>query len=192
MKYLRAGSGYPLIFIFLLSCVFSQFLYSFFIYWLSNWTMGEQKRKQILEIATEISTIATNRTTKSSHYFSPLDDFLHQMDTKTGVYGITGITLGLFPFAIVRDTLFFTICLKASIKLHDRMFKCVTRTPLLFFQTNPIGMISNFQNLINDGYKIIFLPTNTGRILNRFSKDIGCIDNELPIMFMEVITVEKK
>jgi ATP-binding cassette subfamily C (CFTR/MRP) protein 4 len=77
---------------------------------------------------------------QSSNY-SSLEDVLNQMDTKTGIYGITAITLGLFPFSMIRAVLFFSISLKASIKLHNKMFQSVTRAPLLFFQSNPIGIV---------------------------------------------------
>ena len=137
-KYLRAGSGYSVLFTFLLICIVFQFLYSFFIYWLSHWTYAEQQRKQSL---INNVNIVTNISTIQSPYLS-LVDFLNQMDTKTGIYGITGITLCLFPFSMLRAIIFFSISLKASIKLHDRMFQSVTRAPLLFFhQSNPIGIV---------------------------------------------------
>ena len=59
--------------------------------------------------------------------------------------------------AILRVALFFLLALRASQRLHDRMVKAVLHAKLLFFDTNP-----------------------TGRILNRFSRDIGCIDEQLP------------
>lgn len=136
-KYLRAGSGYSVLFLFLLSCIIFQFLYSFFICWLSHWTNAEQQRK---------NSFAKNHTMQSSNY-SSLDDVLNQMDTKTGICGITAITLGLFPFSVLRAVLFFSISLKASINLHDRMFQSVTRAPLFFFQSNSIGILLHFQNI---------------------------------------------
>ena len=139
-KYLRAASGYSGLFMFLLICICFQFLYSFFIYWLSNWTHAEQQRKQSVTPPAENGSLVTNYTTTQSSNYSSLVDFLNQMDTQTGIYGITGITLSLLPFSMIRAVLFFTICLKASIKLHDRMFQSVTRAPLLFFQSNPIGI----------------------------------------------------
>ena len=140
-KYLRAGSGYSVLFTFLLICIVFQFLYSFFIYWLSNWTHAEQQRKQSVTPPAENGSLVTNYTTTQSSNYSSLVDFLNQMDdTQTGIYGITGITLSLIPFSMIRAVLFFTICLKASIKLHDRMFQSITRAPLLFFQSNPIGI----------------------------------------------------
>ncbi|XP_058461266.1 probable multidrug resistance-associated protein lethal(2)03659 [Malaya genurostris] len=63
-----------------------------------------------------------------------------------------------------RSFSFFYICLRASIRLHDRLFRGITRATMYFFNTNP-----------------------SGRILNRFSRDIGCIDIFLPSAMMDCI-----
>ncbi|KAL1426473.1 hypothetical protein MTO96_018304 [Rhipicephalus appendiculatus] len=49
------------------------------------------------------------------------------------------------------------MCMRASVNLHNRMFSCIIRAPIRFFDTNPIG-----------------------RIQNRFAKDLGTIDDLLP------------
>ena len=59
--------------------------------------------------------------------------------------------------ATIRVALFFVVTLRASERLHNKMVKAVLHAKLLFFDTNP-----------------------TGRILNRFSRDIGCLDEQLP------------
>ena len=56
---------------------------------------------------------------------------------------------------------FYLATLKASENLHERMTKAVIQAPVLFFDTNPVG-----------------------RILNRFSKDIGNMDDSLPFQFL--------
>jgi ATP-binding cassette subfamily C (CFTR/MRP) protein 4 len=53
--------------------------------------------------------------------------------------------------------------------MHDNMFTKVLRTPMIFFDTNPVG-----------------------RVLNRFSKDIGLVDELLPDTSMFVISVRQK
>ena len=51
-------------------------------------------------------------------------------------------------FSAPSRSLLFNFLIKASIiKLHDRMFQSVTRAPLLFFRSNPIGILLHFQNI---------------------------------------------
>ena len=75
------------------------------------------------------------------------------------VYGAI-VTLSLI-LTTASSFCFYLAALKASENLHDEMTKAVIRAPVLFFDTNPAG-----------------------RILNRFSKDIGCMDDLLPGQFL--------
>lgn len=68
-----------------------------------------------------------------------------------------------------RSFAFFQMCLRASRRLHDRLFKGITRAWMAFFNANP-----------------------SGRILNRFSTDIGSIDTVLPVALMDVLLVSDK
>ncbi|XP_049530637.1 ATP-binding cassette subfamily C member 4 [Anopheles darlingi] len=79
----------------------------------------------------------------------------------------------LVLLVIKRTFSFFYVCLRISMNLHDRLFRGLTRATMHFFNTNP-----------------------SGRILNRFSKDIGAIDSALPmalldcvVFFLEMIAV---
>ncbi|XP_055306876.1 ATP-binding cassette sub-family C member 4-like [Sitodiplosis mosellana] len=63
----------------------------------------------------------------------------------------------LLILGIARSYGFYAICVRISQKLHDAMFKGIISTTMRFFDTNP-----------------------SGRILNRFAKDIGAIDEHLP------------
>lgn len=67
---------------------------------------------------------------------------------------------------LIRSFVFFHACMKASIQLHNNMFSSITRTTMKFFNLNP-----------------------SGRILNRFSKDIGNIDEILPLALIDCIQV---
>ena len=63
----------------------------------------------------------------------------------------------LFFFSLFRGAIFFVLCMRASVRLHDRLFKRMVHAPMVFFETNPIG-----------------------QILNRFSRDTGIIDDIIP------------
>ncbi|KAL9951145.1 hypothetical protein ACROYT_G043758 [Oculina patagonica] len=67
-------------------------------------------------------------------------------------------------FALTRAFGFLLICLRCSERLHDKMVVAILEAPVLFFDSNPVG-----------------------RILNRFSKDVGCLDEMLPRTFLTSI-----
>ena len=69
-----------------------------------------------------------------------------------------------FVFGIIRAYGFLSVCLRCSERLHDKMAWAVLQAPVLFFDSNPVG-----------------------RIMNRFSKDIGCLDEVLPKTFLQSI-----
>uniref|UniRef100_A0A4W5NGB9 ATP-binding cassette, sub-family C (CFTR/MRP), member 4 n=1 Tax=Hucho hucho TaxID=62062 RepID=A0A4W5NGB9_9TELE len=60
----------------------------------------------------------------------------------------------------------FNVLVKAAQSLHNRMFNSILRTPVHFFDVNPIG-----------------------RVLNRFSKDIGQLDAALPWTFVDFVQI---
>ena len=76
---------------------------------------------------------------------------------KTYIYIYTGIVVSIFVIGTTRSFAFYALCMKASQRLHDMIFGALIRTGMRFFDTNP-----------------------SGRILNRFSKDMGAIDELLP------------
>nr|XP_020038730.1 multidrug resistance-associated protein 4 isoform X4 [Castor canadensis] len=79
-----------------------------------------------------------------------------------GIYG--GLTGATVLFGIARSLLVFHVLVNSSQTLHNKMFESILRAPVLFFDRNPIG-----------------------RILNRFSKDIGHMDDLLPLTFLDFI-----
>lgn len=83
------------------------------------------------------------------------DAFYWGRDTFLYIYG--GLVAILFVLALSRSLLFYKLTALCSQKLHDNIFTSVVRSPMRFFDTNP-----------------------GGRILNRFSKDIGSVDELLP------------
>ena len=74
------------------------------------------------------------------------------------------LVVGSFIFAILRACGFLSISLSCSERLHDKMVLAILQAPVLFFDSNPVG-----------------------RILNRFSKDVGCMDEVLPKTFLIAI-----
>ena len=64
-------------------------------------------------------------------------------------------------FAVLRGYGFLLVSLRCSERLHDKMVLAILQAPVHFFDSNPVG-----------------------RILNRFSKDVGCLDELLPKTFL--------
>ena len=65
-------------------------------------------------------------------------------------------------FVLFRGFNFYYIALHASKRLHNKMLRRLVHTPVRFFDTNP-----------------------SGRVLNRFSKDVGFMDEQLPQAFYD-------
>uniref|UniRef100_A0A8C2XIA3 Multidrug resistance-associated protein 4 n=1 Tax=Cyclopterus lumpus TaxID=8103 RepID=A0A8C2XIA3_CYCLU len=86
------------------------------------------------------------------------------LDLYLGVYA--GLTATSVVFGFLRSLVFFNVLVSSAQTLHNRMFNAILRTPVHFFDINPIG-----------------------RILNRFSKDIGYLDSLLPWTFVDFIQV---
>lgn len=72
-------------------------------------------------------------------------------------------------FYLYRSFAFFNLCLRVSINLHDLLFRGITRAKMLFYNTNP-----------------------SGRILNRFARDINNVDSLLPMVLIDCIDVSNE
>lgn len=98
----------------------------------------------------------------------------------------TGFMIATIALTILRSWIFFEICMNASKNLHNTMFGNILQATMRFFDTNPSGnkVIANFKTLLNDFGFVL-----SGRILNRFSKDIGAVDELLPKAFLEAIQI---
>eukprot|EP00475_Leptophrys_vorax_P018991 TRINITY_DN25961_c0_g2_i3.p1 TRINITY_DN25961_c0_g2~~TRINITY_DN25961_c0_g2_i3.p1 ORF type:complete len:1046 (+),score=330.85 TRINITY_DN25961_c0_g2_i3:240-3140(+) len=66
--------------------------------------------------------------------------------------------------SMTRAQMFFRMMLRASVRLHNGMFKGVLYSPMRFFESNPVG-----------------------RILNRFTKDQSAVDEFLPLSLWDVV-----
>uniref|UniRef100_A0A8C3A5W1 ATP-binding cassette, sub-family C (CFTR/MRP), member 4 n=1 Tax=Cyclopterus lumpus TaxID=8103 RepID=A0A8C3A5W1_CYCLU len=89
-----------------------------------------------------------------------------ELDTNfyLSVYG--GLTGSIVVFGFIRNLSLFHVLVKSVQTLHDRMFNSILRTHVRFFDINPIG-----------------------RVLNRFSKDIGQLDTSMPWTFVDSFQV---
>ena len=66
---------------------------------------------------------------------STFDLSTHQ---RIGIFGgIVGGSVTIVTLKVIVATL---ICLAAARTLHNKMFRSMLRAPMLFFDTNPVGM----------------------------------------------------
>lgn len=68
--------------------------------------------------------------------------------------------------SLARSVVYFVAGLTAGTRINGLMLASVMRAPLSFYHTNP-----------------------TGRILNRFSKDQGSVDEQLPLASFDALQV---
>ena len=102
-------------------------------------------------------TFLTMPQTRSSFSYMAANSIeLQNVDVKyyLGVYALLGITYVAICFG--REILFFWASLQASKKFHDRLLNNVLRAKFKFFDSTPLG-----------------------QLMNRFSKDVQTIDQEV-------------
>lgn len=78
----------------------------------------------------------------------------------------TSIIVFSIVIFVARSFSFFHMFVRISINLHDMIFRGVSRANMIFFNNNP-----------------------SGRILNRFARDINNIDTLLPKVLFDVCEV---
>ncbi|XP_034938713.1 multidrug resistance-associated protein 4-like [Chelonus insularis] len=198
-KYFRAGSSIWILLLFLFFAILGQIGSSGSDYWVSYWTTQEEIKfrntlNKNINISYDNYTTYENSTDlelfNNSSILNDDDDiitekliqnstnFTHSNDNETKtvnfnyidenfalwIYG-TLILLSVI-MTTARNMTFLKICMNASKSLHNTMFACILKAPMRFFHTN-----------------------SSGRILNRFSKDVGCVDELLPKSMIEAIQI---
>jgi ATP-binding cassette subfamily C (CFTR/MRP) protein 4 len=89
------------------------------------------------------------------------------LDQKTEKFPLILIILSCLTIIVTctRSIFFYRICINASKNLFSKMLRSVLSSPMFFFQSN-----------------------SQGRILNRFSKDIAIIDEDIPPCLFDAIS----
>lgn len=80
------------------------------------------------------------------------------------IYIYSALMCGAVIMVYLKSICYYDMCLRSSRNLHSNMFYNIIRASMLFFHTNP-----------------------SGRIINRFSKDIGQVDKYLPFSLYDVL-----
>ena len=120
--------------LFLLTSIIEQALHAGGIYWLSEWTDGYRFKM--------------NNNDEASY--------------RLGVY--SGFSIAEAIVVLTRDGLFYFRCAIAAEHMHTRLLFGIMRSPMQFFDTNPLG-----------------------RIMNRFSSDIDSMDKMIPFQITDFV-----
>lgn len=159
-QYFRSGGGTFSFICLAFSFLITQFFFSASDYWLNIWTNAEEARysENITTTTTEPDEFAeflmANLTSVDGNSTS---NWLSSPDTNTGIYVFTILIVGLFVFSLIRSVHFFIMCMVSSVNLHNKMFECVIRAPLRFFDCNPVGNYSIASEIMQ---RILFIFFN--------------------------------
>ncbi|XP_066266498.1 ATP-binding cassette sub-family C member 4-like [Branchiostoma lanceolatum] len=173
--YLKAGVG-------VLGCLFAIILNIAFsvVYIMSDWWLAYWARKEEQHFAARHNWIvATNDNNTTFSNVSSLRNMVMNAttiptisstvffvaprpDTHFYIYILTVFTAGTLMLGLVVTWQLFFLAIKSSKNLHNDMFHAIIRAPTRFFDTNPVG-----------------------RVLNRFSKDVGMLDEMFPWTFTD-------
>nr|AHB63235.1 multidrug resistance-associated protein [Chrysomela lapponica] len=187
--YCKAPRNVCLLVVVIISLILAQTVCSGADYWSSFWTRQEEIRHstrahpvsdssqvlQFVPLGNQTISLDSNKYTNENRDFS-FDTFFDQVILDNRIYKLlkTDYSMGVYGFLIIaaiiftigRSVLFCKLTMLASTNLHSDMFHTLLKAPMRFFDTNP-----------------------SGRVLNRFSKDMGAVDEILPRTLLESIQI---
>ncbi|XP_011138927.1 probable multidrug resistance-associated protein lethal(2)03659 isoform X1 [Harpegnathos saltator] len=146
--YFHAGGNWCFIITVAMLCILAQAAASGGDFFLARWVDFEE--------------IHVNKTANGTVVVDPNST----LSRDAYIYIYTGVTVLTIVITLIRSFSFFWACMRASRRLHDNMFRCISRATMRFFNTN-----------------------TSGRVLNRFSKDMGAVDELLPIALIDCIQI---
>ncbi|CAG9819495.1 unnamed protein product [Phaedon cochleariae] len=173
IEYYRTGASVLFLIFMVVLFLVAQMVCNGCDLWVAHWTYEERLSFENLILKSYIGTHHPNssadllrRLTVNTTAFEELymdENFLPTQTNYMLVY--TVFIIGAILLTTSRSILFYKMCMNASKGLHNKMFGNVLKAPMFFFNTNP-----------------------SGRILNRFSKDIGTVDEVLPKAAVDALT----
>ncbi|XP_050294676.1 ATP-binding cassette subfamily C member 4-like [Anthonomus grandis grandis] len=204
LEYYRAGAPYILLAGLMLLMLIAQVMCNASDLWVTHWTNQEELRhKHIndnlknssslngttvlpdllqLDNDTEVTTIMTtlfpqlnngselalndNKTSIIDNMTSKGNEGDRMESTVYYIWIYTVLILLAVILTSARSVAFYKVCMEASKRLHKKMFGNILKAPMAFFDSNP-----------------------SGRILNRFSKDMGAVDEVLPKCILDTVQI---
>ncbi|XP_050098722.1 probable multidrug resistance-associated protein lethal(2)03659 [Anopheles aquasalis] len=181
--YFRAAGGHLIVLGILFMFLLSQLAASGGDYFLTYWVNKAEQSPEAManryggnigndtnSTAEPTSTVEPPKMSVIGQFFSTISEAFasgnEDEDRYIDIYIFTALTVATVIITLTRSMFFFRTAMRASRRLHDAMFNGITRATMYFFNTNP-----------------------SGRILNRFAKDMGQIDEFLPGVTVDVIQI---
>ncbi|XP_047031198.1 ATP-binding cassette subfamily C member 4-like [Helicoverpa zea] len=200
-QYFRAGAGWCLILGTTISIILAQVVTSISDLWLTHWMNDVETRHIVTKehlnetafnsllnsnftsegndtgaLTTELPTTVPPAVLSNVTVIDTMVKTVLAMQNITSTYEPLNHEYYIYIWAIAilgcillttgRSMLFLWVCMRSSIRLHNQMFSNILAATMRFFDTNP-----------------------SGRILNRFSKDMGVVDEILPRMYLDSIQI---
>ncbi|XP_045502974.1 ATP-binding cassette sub-family C member 4-like isoform X2 [Colias croceus] len=176
--YLRAGGKTGRLLFMVILLIIGQLSATLCDYWVTFWTneVTRSKERETNSSNKDYNAIEApeNSTFSFTSYFSGIKPesnlnihaYIGPLNTSQYLYVYTTLIICCIFFITARAFMFFKVCMTASRNLHNDMFHSMLRGVMRFFDAN-----------------------SSGRILNRFSKDIGALDELLPRFLLECIQI---
>nr|XP_039260708.1 multidrug resistance-associated protein 4-like isoform X2 [Styela clava] len=176
LEYFKVAANKFSLALFFIFIIASHIIYVMNDWWLSEWAASYENYVESLSMMSNSSLDESMRYSGSGQFESPTKTAnltsLTQLDSTATfdssfylkVYAILSAIMVMV--VLIHANIHFYICVTSGIHMHNKMFRAILRAPIRFFDTNP-----------------------SGRILNRFSKDMGQIDELLPLTFMDFLWI---
>ena len=156
-NYFRVGGGYLGAILIVLAFIVSQILIVSADYWVSNWASKEDI--DMLQKLNFTHNSTSCHGSKCNYMELFIQNNLSIYEARSYNYKIYLILISAaLVMNLIKCVLFFVLSVRSSKNLHKSMFKSVLCTAIRFFDVNPLG-----------------------RVINRFSKDIGLLDEVIPL-----------
>ncbi|XP_017777905.1 PREDICTED: probable multidrug resistance-associated protein lethal(2)03659 [Nicrophorus vespilloides] len=180
-QYFRAGANVLALFVLAFLIIIAQMFCNWSDLWLRYWTTEEEvlcakqyNSKNDSSIYTTTEFYMNETETEISTNAFPINDTVYEEGScdfgnfprKNYILIYSVLILLTVVLTIVRSLAFYKVCMNSSKSLHNNMFGNILEATMRFFDTNP-----------------------SGRILNRFSKDIGAVDEILPRCMLDSIQI---
>ena len=141
----------------------AQFFATLTDYFLKLWAdyVKDPENLNSTAITLNLTTTNLNSTLKSKD-----NDFLKELISENVAYFYTALISCFFFFCLARVIIHAIFSMRVSVSIHKNLFERIVRAKMKFFYENPVGIL-----------------------LNRFSRDIGIVDDELWASFYDFIEI---